>query len=388
MRAEVLIVGGGPTGNLLAIALRQKGVGCVLVERDPVGRHRAGGLVLNPLSLQELESAGVLEEARRTGLALNGTRWFSEGAQRYLPFDLAHSGVEIPEVRVVPQDHLCDILRQRAVELGCEIRFGVSFEGFEEHGQGQDLTVTLVSTFGAETTVDCRYLVGCDGPHSRVRQAAGLAFEGQTLDWVYSVAEVTADWDLPANEIFEFLAPEHFLVAIPLPTAGRYRLATWQYRPVSEISSSRQTFGLLDPVPVLDTFQSVAARVAPNLGALSDLSFGGTYRVARRLADRFRSGRVCLAGDAAHLFPPVTGLGMNLGLQDAAALATAIAGGGSYELLEGYAVERRTAALAALRHAELSIVDLATALLHGERGEGAERDLMAERWGVFPHEAA
>jgi 2-polyprenyl-6-methoxyphenol hydroxylase-like FAD-dependent oxidoreductase len=242
------------------------------------------------------------------------------------------------------------------------------------------MTVGLASAFGAETEVECRYLVGCDGPRSGVRQAAGIEFPGQILDWIYTVAELTVDWELPEAQSFEFLGADHVLVAHPLPTPGRFRFSTWEYAPVVEGSSA--SLGPMDSTPTLGTFEEVVGRVVPCPVALSKPAFLGRYRVARKMAERFRSGRIFLAGDAAHVFPPVTGLGMNLGLHDAAALARILAeGSGSYDLLEGYHRDRFEAARRTVETAEVSILGLATAVLHGSRGAEAERELLIQRWG-------
>lgn len=386
MQTDVLIVGAGPAGLMLAVELRRRGVECVVIDRQLSRLARIGGLALNPRSLELLDLVGVLEPCLEQSIKVKGTRLFAgPGRSRYVPFtssdedlSLTHSGI-----RILTQQVLESQLRQRAKELGCEVSYGVSFAGLDQDLNSERAEVTLFTSQGQEVRVNCRFVAGCDGPYSSVRQAAGIDFPGRTLDWIYSIGEFAINWDLPSNEMFEFLGSDHLLVALPLPEPGRYRLTTWEAAPPSP-NPDRVEHGPLVSPPTLLDFQDVVNEVVPFPTGITEPDNLHCFRVGRRIAEKFHRGQVCLAGDAAHAFPPATALGMNLGLEDAYVLASKIADGGTQELLESYHNERHEASLRALHQTEEAMIDLSTLVLQDERDDRDAQNVLMERWS--PHE--
>ena len=384
METDVLIVGAGPSGLMLAVELGRQGIDCVVLERQLTRMSRTGGLALNPRSLELLDAAGVLAGCLDRSLKLRGTRLFTAGGRsRDVPFDRGGHKSTYNEVRILHQSVLESELCQRANEFDRHVHPGISFVGFSPKSSAQRLVADLVSSQGDEMSASCRFVVGCDGPYSSVRQAAGIEFPGRTLDWIYSIGEFQVTWDLPADEILEFLGQDRLLVVLPLPTPGRFRLTTWEPAPPSR-NPNRVEHGPLVSPPTQRDFQEVVDQLVPFPTVLRSPENLYCYRVARRLADRLRAGRVCLAGDASRAFPPATALGMNLGLEDAHVLAGKIAAGGDDSLLESYHDERYAASVHALVQTEGAMKELTSAVLENDPGSGHEQDILMERWS--PHE--
>lgn len=358
----------------------------MVIDRQLTRPVRAGGLALNPRSLERLEQVGILPACLDQSIPLEGTRLFAgAGRSRYIPldFEAAHPSRSNAAVRILTQPVLESELLRRARELGLFVQGGISFSGVSTDPESGLANVSLLTSQGVEMQMTCRVVVGCDGPYSSVRQAAGIKFPGRTLDWIYSIGEFEVSWDLPPNEMYEFLGTEHLLVALPLPTPGRYRLTTWEPAPPT-CNPERVEHGPLVSPPTLLDFQDVVNEVVPFPTLLNAADNLHCFRVGRRLAERFRLGPVCLAGDAAHAFPPATALGMNLGIEDAFVLASKIASGGDDLMLESYHTERYQANLHALLQTESAMMELSSIVLESDREDRDAQDILMERWS--PHE--
>jgi hypothetical protein len=193
-------------------------------------------------------------------------------------------------------------------------------------------------------------VIGCDGAHSAVRHALGIAFEGEAFPMMFMLGDVHIDWDLPrgmalrALRLVEDNAPDMF-IAIPLPEPGRYRVST--LAPPGVAPPGGTDHGIQSELrgPELAQIEAVADRLLPKKPRLSDMRWSSMFRISMRLAERYRMGRVFIAGDAAHIHPPTGGQGMNTGIQDAYNLAWKLAlvlkGAAPEALLDSYEAERR-----------------------------------------------
>lgn len=349
----VVIVGGGPVGLMLAAELGLQGIRTIVLERllETSREWRAAAVIGQAVQL--LHHRGLYGRLSGTAGPPRPTPGYVFGG---FALDLAGLTGNPLYGLPIPQWDLEAGLAARAVELGADLRRGQEMQEFEQDAEG--VTVTLSS--GA--TIRAKYLVGCDGARSSVRKACGIGFAGSTSE---DILFRRAHADLPASSL-----PAITGSAATVPDAGGARGALGYFR------LERGTIALVNTAPdryivaVLEwgrsappddepvTFDEIRAAVARVAGVDVPMSQppAGTsaYTLMRRahsntrLADRYRAGRVLLAGDAAHVHSSIGAPGLNLGLQDAAnlgwKLAGAVRGWAPAALLDTYEAERRPVA--------------------------------------------
>lgn len=368
MDADVVVVGAGPTGLMLAGELGQTGVRTLLLERrpEPSEAAKAGGLAGQILQL--LHYRGELNRFREASTSMG-----PEPALRF-PFGGLHldfTQLEHSPMRVMllPQPRLERVLAQRAIECGAEVRRGAEVLGLRPSDGG--VTVDVGGP-DASYKVSARFLVGCDGGRSRVRELAGIPFLGTSMPEVERLASVTTpesvtvldDGGLDVAGVgripFGYTATEHGVFACS-GTAGTMGIYT------AEVEATDYDD---DPMTVAE----LTASVRRVLGI--DLPLGEPLRMTRfgysaKQADTYRDGRVFLAGDAAHLFP-AGGVAVNAGMLDAAnlawKLAASVSGWAPPDLLDSYSTERHAAAERTLLHTRAQV-----AL---RRGHGPDADAL------------
>ncbi len=351
---DVVVVGAGPTGLMLAGELGQAGVRTLLLERrpEPSDMAKAGGLAGQILQL--LHYRGELHRFRAASTG-------PEPAPRF-PFGGLHldfTRLENPPMRamLLPQPRLEAVLAERAIERGADVRRGHEVLGLH---QDDDAVNVEVRGPGGPYTVTVRFLVGCDGGRSRVRDLAGITFPGTSFPEVERLASVTVpdavtvldDGGLEVAGVgkipFGYSATERGVFACSGMggTMGVY---------TAEVEATEYD----DDVPM--TVSELSASVSRVLGI--DLPLGEPLRMTRfgysaRQAETYRDGRVFLAGDAAHLFP-AGGVAVNAGMLDAANLAWKLAGSvhgwAPPGLLDTYSDERHAAAERTLLHTRAQV---------------------------------
>jgi 2-polyprenyl-6-methoxyphenol hydroxylase-like FAD-dependent oxidoreductase len=326
---DAIIVGGGPTGTMLAAELRLHDADVLVLERDPEPTQLVRSLGLHARSLEILDQRGLLDRFLEAGTRYPGIGSFAGiPAPRPVVLDTAH-GYTLG----LPQPVTDRLLAEHAIESGARLRRGAEVAGFEQDDDG--VTVTLVDGERLRT----RWLVGCDGGRSLTRRALGIGFPGEaaTTEWLLGEAEVTA----PAEEIAavsEEVRKTHRGFGIGPAAEGRYRAVV----PAASVSEDRTT------PPTLEEFRAqLRAYAGTDFGIHSPRSLT-RFTDATRLAERYRVGRVLIAGDAAHVHPPLGGQGLNLGIQDAFnlgwKLAAELSGRAPDGLLDTYFAERHPAA--------------------------------------------
>jgi 2-polyprenyl-6-methoxyphenol hydroxylase-like FAD-dependent oxidoreductase len=331
-RTDVLIVGAGPTGLTLACSLATRGISHLLVERLAEGANTSRAAVVHSRTLEvleEIEAAGRLVAA---GIIV--PRFTLRDRDRVLariPFDRLPT--RYPHTLMIPQQETERILLARLRELGGEVHRPWLMTGATQDAEG--VAVTLQAEGQAPHTVQARYLVGADGMHSTVREAAGIGFSGERYEHSFVLADIRMSWPLSEREVALFVSPEGLVVVAPLP-GGRHRV-------VATLDDAPEKPGIGDVQRLLD------AR-GPTTGStrIEEVVWSTRFRVHHRLADRYRAGRIVLAGDAAHVHSPAGGQGMNTGIQDAMALGRALsdglAAGGSTDPIDQYERIRRPVA--------------------------------------------
>jgi len=326
---DVIVVGGGPTGLMLAAELRLHGVDVVVLERDAEPTQQVRSLGLHVRSVEILDQRGLLEPFLEAGTKYERMASFA-GLTRPWPDDLdtAH-----PYLLGLPQPETDRLLEQRAAELGVDIRRGREVVGLTQDDDAVQLDLADGSRISA------RFVVGCDGGRSAIRKLADIGFPGEpaTAEWLLGIMELAA----PAEEIMRVVAAvretNQGFGAGPNASGG-YRIVV----PAASVSEDRTVD------PSFEEFtQQLRAHAGTDFGAHSPRSIS-RFTDTVRLAERYRVGRVFLAGDAAHVHPPLGGQGLNLGIQDAFnlgwKLASAIDGWAPSALLDSYEAERRPVA--------------------------------------------
>ena len=326
---DVIVVGGGPTGLTLAGELRLHGLHVVVLERDAEPTPVVRSLGLHARSIEIMDQRGLLARFLALGkqYPLGG---FFAGIRKPAPerLDTAH-----PYVLGIPQNITDRLLAEHAAEVGAEIRRGCELVGLSQDEDG----VTAELADGRR--LRSRYLVGADGGRSTVRKLLGIGFPGEPsrVETLIGEMAVSADPATVAAVNEEVRKTQLRFGAMPLGD-GMHRLIV----PAREVADDRAV------PPTLEEFrQQLRAVAGTDFGAHSP-RWLSRFGDATRLAECYRTGRVLLAGDAAHIHPPVGGQGLNLGIQDAFnlgwKLAAEVNGWAPDGLLDSYQAERRPVA--------------------------------------------
>jgi 2-polyprenyl-6-methoxyphenol hydroxylase-like FAD-dependent oxidoreductase len=325
---DVLVAGAGPVGLTLAASLRARGVDVVLVDKAAEVSNTSRAAVIHARTLEVLHGIDVTDELVRRGVVV--PRFTVRDRDRaLLTIDFDGLPTRHPYTLMLPQDITEDVLTSRLAELGGRVHRPYELARLEQDADG------VTATMAGGETVRASYAVGADGMHSAVRAQTGIGFAGDAYAQSFLLADVHLDWEFDDTEVMLYFAPAGLVVVAPLP-GGRHRI-------VATADAAPEHPDREDIQAVLDARgpQKRPARV-------TDVLWSSRFRVHHRLADRYREGRVFLAGDAAHVHSPAGGQGMNTGIQDAVALGARLAGvlrdGADERILDGYETERRPVA--------------------------------------------
>ncbi|MFI5775765.1 FAD-dependent monooxygenase [Nocardia sp. NPDC051570] len=335
MSPQVLIAGAGPTGLTLGIELARRGVAIRIVDKAAEYFIGSRGDGIQPRTLEVFDDLGVLDAVLTAGedvatmkISLDGR---FAGERRRTELREPTPAFPHPNPWVLGQSQIEGILRERLAELGVKVELSTAVVDLTQDEDG--VTVVLAGPGGAET-VRADYLVGADGGASTVRKAVGIAFEGNTDDTLRMlIGDVRVDaldhayghWFARAE------APMEGVALTPLPGDRLFQFIA----------------PLFDERPTRASMQAVLDRYSGRTDlVLGEPVWASAWRPNVRLAQRFRTGRVFLAGDAAHVHPPTGGQGMNTGVQDAYNLGWKLAAAldGDDSLLGSYDTERRAVA--------------------------------------------
>lgn len=354
----MIVAGAGPTGVMLACELRLHGVNVLVLEKDQEPTRVVRSLGLHARSIEVMDQRGLLERF----LAL-GTRHpvggFFAGLAKPAPkgLDTAHA-----YVLGIPQPLTDRLLTERAVELGVDIRRGCELVGLSQDDDG----VAVEAADG--TRLRARYLVGCDGGRSTVRKLAGVAFPGEPsrVETLLGEMEVDVPQETLVAVMTEVRKTQLRFGAMPLGD-GVYRVIV----PAEGVAEDRKVPPTLEEVK-----RQLRATAGTDFGVHSP-RWLSRFGDATRLAEHYRTGRVLLAGDAAHIHPPTGGQGLNLGIQDAFnlgwKLAAEINGWAPEGLLDTYHSERHPVAAAVLDNTRAQM-----RLMALDPGSQAVRRLLSE----------
>jgi 2-polyprenyl-6-methoxyphenol hydroxylase-like FAD-dependent oxidoreductase len=355
---DVIVAGGGPTGVMLASELLLHGVDALVLEKDAEPTRIVRALGLHARSVEVMGQRGLLERFLALGQQYPVGGFFA-GIDKPSPdrLDTAH-----PYVLAIPQTTTERLLTEHATKLGVEIRRGCELVGLSQDDHG------VTAELADGTQLRSRYLVGCDGGRSTVRKLLGVGFPGEPTraETLLGEVEVTAPPETLNAVIAEVRKTQKRFGAVPLGD-GVYRLVA----PADGVAEDRTVPPTLDELK-----QQVQKLAGTDFGAHSP-RWLSRFGDATRLAERYRTGRVLLAGDAAHIHPPLGGQGLNLGIQDAFnlgwKLAAEVHDWAPEGLLDSYQAERHPVAADVLDNtrAQVELTSL-------EPGPQAVRRLLSE----------
>jgi 2-polyprenyl-6-methoxyphenol hydroxylase-like FAD-dependent oxidoreductase len=333
MNTDVIVVGAGPTGLLLAGDLATAGARVTVLEKRPAGlSNLTRAFAVHARSLEVLDARGLADELVTKGQPVQAVRLFQR-----LTVSLADLPSRFRYVLVAPQYEVERLLRRRAEAAGAVFRHDTEVTSLDQDGEGVTVTVADGSRLRA------RYLVGTDGARSTVRSAVGIPFPGKAIIRSMVLADVRLA-RRPADTLTVAAANDSLGFIAPFGD-GWYRFIGWQGdRDVSED----------EPVD-LDEVRSIARATLGDDFGMREPRFLSRFHSDERQAPTYRKGRVLLAGDAAHVHSPAGGLGMNTGMQDAANLGWKLAAalrlpdGAGTAVLDSYEAERHPVGKQVLR---------------------------------------
>ena len=320
---DVLVIGAGPTGLALAASLVARGVTTTVVDQQAAGANTSRAAVVNARTLEVLEDLDLARRLVKEGVEAPRFTIRDRG-RTLIPIDFSGLPTEYPYSLMVPQSTTERLLLERLEEVGGSVQRPRTVTAIDQDPEG------VTATFEDGDVVRARYAVGADGIRSIVRQQAGIDFEGSVYDESFVLADVKLAGDAPHDEVILYWATAGLTVVAPLPD-GTYRV-------VAPVADAPEAPSAEFVQQILDT------RVGAHRLEVTAVVWGSRFRVHHRVADTFRAGRLLLAGDAAHVHSPAGGQGMNLGIQDAVALAHALAAvldGAPDSLLDEYSGTRR-----------------------------------------------
>jgi rifampicin monooxygenase len=329
LMTDVIVAGCGPTGLMLASELRLHGVQVLVLEKEAEPTKAVRALGLHARSVEVMAQRGLLERFLAHGKQYQMGGYFA-GIDKPWPsqLDTAHS-----YILGIPQPTTERLLAERAAELGVEVRRGCELVGLSQDEDG------VTAELADGTRLRSRYLVGCDGGRSTVRKLLGIGFPGEpaTVEWLLGEMEAAPPEDMAA--VVAEIRKTHKGFGIgPSDEKGMYRVVV----PAENVAEDRSVPPTLEEVK-----QRLRAFAGTDFGVHSP-RWLSRFGNATRLAEHYRVDRVLLAGDAAHVHPPLGGQGLNLGLQDAFnlgwKLAAEINGWAPKGLLDTYHTERHPVA--------------------------------------------
>ncbi len=337
--SDILVVGAGTTGLTLALAAHDHGADVRIVDRRPDPARPSRALIVHPRTLEVLRPLGVIDAILARADVDPEVRL--RLGRHTVPVRLG--GLDLPDT---PYPHLT-LVRQMDIERvlidalsdrGVTIEWGTDVIAIADDASARAMLRTPAGIEEAEV----RFIAGCDGPDSAVRQAAGIGWRGGPYREEIVLADLELAGDIDPGSLNAWIGRHGLLLVFPLGER-----ATWRLLATQPAGGTPFPSGQPGP-PVPDGELQRLMDEAGFAGQIAEVAWSARYRVQHRLAERFRAGHLFIAGDAAHTWSPATGQGMNTGIQDAVnlgwKLARASTSSDAERLLDSYNAERRPAA--------------------------------------------
>jgi 2-polyprenyl-6-methoxyphenol hydroxylase-like FAD-dependent oxidoreductase len=333
MDTDVLVVGAGPTGLMLANQLGRRGVRTRILDRHAGPSRQTRALGVQARTLEIYSHLGIVEQALELGKRATGANMWAGGRRtaRVPLGDIGRDMSPYPFLLILGQDDNERLLGERLHQWGLAVEWNTELVGL---GQKADrVTAKLKQPDGTIREVTAAWVAGCDGARSAVREQSGIVFQGAPYEHVFFVADTRMTGPMVPDELNVYFWRDGFHLFFPMRGTDHWRIVGI----VPPALRGREDLTLDDMIPSIR--DEAGAGVV-----LQDCSWFSTYRIHHRRAERFRARRCFLLGDAAHIHSPVGAQGMNTGLQDAYnlawKLALVVSGGATPALLDSYETER------------------------------------------------
>ncbi|MER7725112.1 FAD-dependent monooxygenase [Streptomyces sp. NPDC096323] len=362
----VLVVGAGPVGLTAAAELARRGIPVRLVDKAAEAGPLTKALMVWPRTLEVFRGLGASAYIDKHGLPVHS---FSYNSGTKPICDIVFGDLTRPMVIIQPEVE--ELLREALEAAGGQVAWRTELTRISQDGDG--VLATLRGPDGEESTEEFSYVIGGDGASSTVRKALGVEFKGATYPNLFILADTAIEGELRRDSVHYYCTENGIMVLVPLYN-GRFRVFT------------AASPGMKPEDLTREVLQDYVDKRGPGGLRLHDVSWQTTFSIHARHAERFRAGRVFLAGDAAHIHSPAGGQGLNTGVTDAHNLAWKLAlvhrAAASPALLDSYGSERAAVAQAVVRQAEVQT----KAWMLDKRWKIMFRDVssrLAERTGVF-----
>src|SRR5262245_32142130 len=333
MDTDVLVVGTGPTGLMLANQLGRRGLRALIIDRHAGPSLETRALGVQARTLEIYSKLGIVDRALALGKRGTGANLWAEG-RKMARVPLGEAGQSVtpyPFILILGQDDNERIMGDRLRDWGMSVQWNTELIGLE-----QDLghvSATLKRPDSTHRKVTAAWVAGCDGARSSVRELSGITFPGAPYEHVFFVADTEATGDMVPDQVNIYLWRDGFHLLFPMRGTDHWRIVGI----LPENLRNRADVTFEDVVP------SLPHEAGAGL-AFPACSWCSTFRIHHRAAPSFRDRRCFLLGDAAHIHSPVGAQGMNTGLQDAYnlgwKLALVVKGRADAALLDSYAEER------------------------------------------------
>lgn len=325
----VLIVGAGPTGLMMALVLARFGIPFRIIDKKSERTLASNATLIQTRTLELFDQMGIVDDFLKAGHRCQAINFYEDG-KLLSQLSLKHIHSLYHFILTLPQSKTEEILEEHLKKLNCFVERSIELIDLQIHSDS--VTCTLTYPDGHIETIKSHWLIGCDGVNSLIRQKCGFHFLGEDLTEQFMVAEATIDFShLPKDEMHYFFDPGTILAAFPLGS-NRYRLAGNLHFDIP-----RKLF------TEIEVIEMVQERAHGNY-YVTDVNWVSPFWIHGKISESLRKGPVLLAGDAAHVYSPAGGQGMNTGIQDAYNLAWKLAlviqKKSKSLLLESYQTER------------------------------------------------
>jgi len=333
MDTDVLIVGAGPTGLMLACQLARRGVRAVIIDRHAHPARETRALGVQARTLEIYQKLGIVGRALELGKVSDGANLWANGKLKgHVPFgDAGKHVTPYPFIFVLGQDDNERIMGEKLRDFDLAVQWNTELVALEQ--RSDHVEATLRQADGSTRKITAAWVGGCDGARSAVRELNKIEFPGAPYEHVFYVADVEMTGTMVADEVNIYLWKSGFHLFFPMRGKDHWRIVGIVPEPLRG----------RDDVAFDEVIPSIRGEAGSAL-SFGDCSWFSTYRIHHRAAARFRDRHCFLLGDAAHIHSPVGAQGMNTGLQDAYnlgwKLALVVQGKADAALLDSYEAER------------------------------------------------